>query len=112
MRGQLLLTKEQCKEAVQMRWDGKHVADIANHFYVGEATVVRYIRYHGLYEQWREAIRGTNRFPRTGNKKEIPFFYLYHLRVEQGRTYDWIAKDFGCSVRKVQNALERYGIQS
>lgn len=105
----MTLTRAECKEAIQMRQKGVHVEQIARHLHVGEATVIRYMKHHGLYEAWRKAVSGTVSKPNRGNRDEIPFFYLYHLRYNWGWTYDRIAKDFGCSVWKVQNAMKRHG---
>ncbi|WP_290756221.1 hypothetical protein [Exiguobacterium sp. UBA3491] len=105
----MTLTHAECTEAIQMRRKGVHVEQIAQTLHVGKATIVRYMKHHGLYQAWREAISGTSSKPNTGNRDEIPFFYLYHLRYNWGWTYERIAKDFGCSIRKVQNAMKRHG---
>jgi len=105
----LTLTKEDCQEAIQMRRKGIKVDGIAAHLLVGKATIVRYMHHHRLYGEWRKAISGTVSKPNRGNRKEIPFFWLYHRRFNWGWTYQRIADDFGCSVCKVQNAMKRHG---
>lgn len=107
---QKLMTYEQCLEAIDMRESGKQAGEIAAHFGVGNATVVRYMRKYDLFTTWRSVISSVLRQPSRGNKEEMTFKYLYRRRIDLKWTYQEIADDFGCSVWKVQTAMKRFGL--
>lgn len=105
----MTLTRAECKEAIQMRQSGVRLPGITQHLHVSKNTLYRYMEHHQLTDEWKKAAKETARTPKSGNKEEITFFYLYHQRVNWKRTHKQIAKDLGCSPGKVLRALRRHG---